>query len=154
MTSTDNTNKAIQLANKRLSIRDANGDGKVNLEELKEFYANDEQLNCYFSKKELNEMAGEYFTELDRNGDGYIKMSEMSENSEAIKCLELANTRLSIRDRNGDGVVTLVELEQFYVNDEQLSLYFSETELINTAREYFEKLDINKDGVIRQVEMI
>ncbi|MFS1917982.1 EF-hand domain-containing protein [Vibrio sp. 10N.286.46.E10] len=104
MTSTDNTNKAIQLVNKRLSIRDANSDGKVNLEELKEFYVNDEQLNCYFSKKELNEMAGEYFTELDRNGDGYIKMSE---NSEAIKCLELANTRPSIRDRNGDGVVTL-----------------------------------------------
>ncbi|MFS1917983.1 hypothetical protein [Vibrio sp. 10N.286.46.E10] len=50
--------------------------------------------------------------------------------------------------------MTLVELEQFYVNDEQLSLYFSETELIDMAREYFEKLDINKDGVIRQVEMI
>lgn len=78
----------------------------------------------------------------------------MTENSKAIKCLELANARLSIRDRNGDGVVTLAELEKFYVNDEQLSIYFSEAELINMACEYFVKLDVNKDGVIKQVEMI
>lgn len=53
MTPNDNTNKVIELANKRLSIRDANGDGKVTLTELIGFYMNDDQLNCYFSKEEL-----------------------------------------------------------------------------------------------------
>lgn len=69
--------KALDLAHKRLAVRDADGDGKVTLSELEQFYVGDDQLKDYYSAEELKAMANEYFTKLDVNKDGFIELSEL-----------------------------------------------------------------------------
>ncbi len=71
-------NRQLELANQRLIARDQNGDGKVSLEELIDFYVNDEQLQSYFSKSDLEEMAKESFQKLDTDKSGFITLSELA----------------------------------------------------------------------------
>lgn len=73
----NNQEKAIELANARLRVRDQNGDGKVSLDELKTFYTHDEDLNERFTKPDLIAMAEHYFHKLDKNKDGYISLEEL-----------------------------------------------------------------------------
>ncbi|ETW97896.1 MAG: hypothetical protein ETSY1_20935 [Candidatus Entotheonella factor] len=71
------SDRQLELANERLAARDQNGDGKVSLEELIDFYVNDEQLQSYFSKSDLEEMAKETFQKLDTDKNGFITLSEL-----------------------------------------------------------------------------
>lgn len=69
--------KAIELANARLNVRDQNGDGKVSKQELKDFYTQDDDLKKHFNKTTLIAMAEHYFAKLDKNQDGFISLKEM-----------------------------------------------------------------------------
>ena len=71
-------NRQLELANQRLAARDQDGDGKISLEELINFYVNDEQLQSYFSKSDLEDMAKESFEKLDTDKSGFITLSELT----------------------------------------------------------------------------
>lgn len=70
-------NEQLELANRRLVARDQNGDGKISLEELIDFYVNDEQLQDYFSKSDLEDMAKDSFQKLDTDKSGFITLNEL-----------------------------------------------------------------------------
>ena len=72
------SDRQLELANQRLAARDQDGDGKISLEELINFYVNDEQLQSYFSKSDLEEMAKESFQKLDTDKSGFITVSELT----------------------------------------------------------------------------
>ena len=61
----------------RFDCRDLNKDEKITLDELIEFYKNDEDLNKVLSADELEELAKYYFAKLDKNSDGYILFNEL-----------------------------------------------------------------------------
>jgi len=72
-----NQERAIELANKRLLVRDSNNDGKISKHELESFYCNDEELKQHFTRPNLIAMANHYFDKLDKNKDGFISLEEL-----------------------------------------------------------------------------
>ena len=77
MISMDIQEKAIELANARLRVRDKNGNGKISKQELKDFYLADEDLKKYINSTAIVAIAEHYFDTLDKNKEGFISLEEM-----------------------------------------------------------------------------